>query len=135
MQPHGFWPNFYSGVCAYRQKRLEDAVNAFRVCIALAPESAACYYNRALAEAALARNDRALTDYTLRLAVGPRPRRRCPQPRPLAPGPKALCRRPHRSAPGARCRQRSRPGVLQSVPWSAWNSMTAPPPSPTCSAP
>ena len=37
----------------YRLGRFDDAVDAFRVCIALAPETAECFYNRALAHAAL----------------------------------------------------------------------------------
>ena len=47
-----FWINFYSGVCAYRTRRWDAAVNAFTVAIALAPESPEVRYNRALAHAA-----------------------------------------------------------------------------------
>jgi tetratricopeptide (TPR) repeat protein len=49
LRPQDFWLNFYQGLCDYRLGRFEGAVNAFRVCIALAPETAECYYNRALA--------------------------------------------------------------------------------------
>ena len=63
LEPRSFWPNFYQGVCAYRQKRFEGAVVAFRVCVALAPDHAECYYNRALAHAALGRKDQAASDY------------------------------------------------------------------------
>jgi eukaryotic-like serine/threonine-protein kinase len=63
LEPQGFWPNFYQGVCAYRQRRFADAVVAFRVCVALAPDRAECYYNRALAQAALGHDDQAVSDY------------------------------------------------------------------------
>lgn len=67
LRPQDFWPNFHQGVCAYRLRRHRDAVVAFRVCIALAPDRAECYYNRALAHAAL--GDRAEADGDLRRAI------------------------------------------------------------------
>jgi tetratricopeptide (TPR) repeat protein len=63
MEPQGLWPNFYQGVCAYRQGQFVDAASAFGVCIGAAPDAAGCYYNRALAFAALGRTDSALRDY------------------------------------------------------------------------
>jgi tetratricopeptide (TPR) repeat protein len=63
MEPQGLWPNFYQGVCAYRRGQCVDAVTAFGVCIGAAPDAAGCYYNRALAFAALGRTDSALRDY------------------------------------------------------------------------
>jgi tetratricopeptide (TPR) repeat protein len=63
LDPGGFWPNFYHGACAHRRGRHEDAVNAFSVCVGVAPASAPSYYNRALAETALQRPGRALRDY------------------------------------------------------------------------
>src|SRR5262249_57054264 len=71
LQPQGLWPNFYQGLCAYRQGRYADAVTAYSVCIGAAPEAAGCFYNRALAYAALPRTDDALRDY--RLALRPHP--------------------------------------------------------------
>ena len=63
LQPQGFWPNFYQGVCAYRRERYTEAEAALRVCLALRPDSAECYYNHGLAENALDRPKRARADY------------------------------------------------------------------------
>jgi tetratricopeptide (TPR) repeat protein len=49
----------------------EDACAAFRTCIALAPQTAECYYNRALAHEALGRGDQALADYGRALELDP----------------------------------------------------------------
>jgi serine/threonine protein kinase len=62
LQPHGLWPNFYHGLCAYRRGRYADAVTAFSVCIGAAPDAAGCYYNRALAFAALGQSEEARRD-------------------------------------------------------------------------
>ncbi len=64
LRPQDFWPNFYQGLCAYQLGQFDDAVDAFRVCIALAPETAECYYNRALAHESLGHKALALRDYT-----------------------------------------------------------------------
>ena len=71
LDPAGCWPNFYSGLCAYRAGRYHDAVAAFSVCIGSAPRNSGCYYNRALAYAALDRTDQALGDYSRALAIDP----------------------------------------------------------------
>ena len=71
LQPQDLWPHFYLGVCAYRLRRYEEAVAAFRVCVALAPKAPECYYNRALALAALGRVDPALDDYNRALQHRP----------------------------------------------------------------
>jgi serine/threonine protein kinase/Flp pilus assembly protein TadD len=63
LRPQDFWSNFMRGVCASRRHHYEDAVNAFRVCIALAPDRAEPFYNRALAHAALGHADQASLDY------------------------------------------------------------------------
>jgi tetratricopeptide (TPR) repeat protein len=68
LEPRGFWPLFYKGVCAYRLGMYHDAVAAFGASIAATPASAReqaaqCYYNRGLAEMALGQDDRALEDY------------------------------------------------------------------------
>ena len=62
-RPGAFWPNFYQGVCAHRRGRYAEAVEAFQVCVALAPEAAACYCNRGLALAALGRDADARRDF------------------------------------------------------------------------
>jgi serine/threonine protein kinase/tetratricopeptide (TPR) repeat protein len=62
LQPQALWPHFYRGLCAFHLGRYEDAVTAFTACAALAPNLATVYHNRALAEAALGRTDRALRD-------------------------------------------------------------------------
>jgi tetratricopeptide (TPR) repeat protein len=69
--PAGCWPNFYYGLCAYRVHRYDDAVAAFGVCIGAAPNVAGCYYNRALALAALGRIDQATIHYDRALAIDP----------------------------------------------------------------
>jgi tetratricopeptide (TPR) repeat protein len=63
LEPQGLWPNFYTGLCAYRLGRYEDAATAFSVCIGAAPEAATCFYNRALAFAALGRAGPARADF------------------------------------------------------------------------
>jgi serine/threonine protein kinase/Flp pilus assembly protein TadD len=68
LEPQGLWPNFYKGLCAYRQGKYDDAVTAFSVCIGAAPE-AACFFNRAQAYVALKRQKLALQDYDKALAL------------------------------------------------------------------
>ena len=72
MQPGEFWPYFSEGICAYRLKRYEAAVSAFTICTALAPRTAPCYYNRALAYQAHGDAKRALADYSRALDIDPR---------------------------------------------------------------
>jgi serine/threonine protein kinase/Tfp pilus assembly protein PilF len=71
LEPGAFWPNYYHGVCAYRQGRLEDARMSFSICIALEFRSAWCYYNRALAHAAMkpVAVEAAIADYTRALQI------------------------------------------------------------------
>jgi serine/threonine protein kinase/Tfp pilus assembly protein PilF len=78
LEPHDFWPNFYQGLCAYELGEFEDAVSAFRACIALAPTTgegipttARCYYNRARASDVLGRTSQALNDYRRALELDP----------------------------------------------------------------
>jgi tetratricopeptide (TPR) repeat protein len=72
MQPDAFWPNFYQGKCAYRLQHWDQALAAFSICIALAPDNADCYYNRALVHTALRQPDKAIDDYGLALKHNPR---------------------------------------------------------------
>ena len=69
--PGSFWPNFSAGVCAYRRKRYGEAVHAFGICIALAPRTAECYYNRSLAHAAAGQPEQALHDCDRALELDP----------------------------------------------------------------
>jgi Tfp pilus assembly protein PilF len=71
MRPQDFWAHFYSGVCAYRRGQYADAVHAFDVAVALAPSSAECYSNRALAHAAGGETDLARRDYARALELAP----------------------------------------------------------------
>jgi len=71
LDPAGRWSNFYYGLCAYRMSRYDDAVTAFSVCIGAAPNVTGCYYNRALAYAALGRPSQALHDYDRTLELDP----------------------------------------------------------------
>jgi tetratricopeptide (TPR) repeat protein len=71
VQPQGLWPNFYQGLCAYRQGRYADAVTAYSVCVGAAPQAAGCFYNRALAFVALGRTEDALRDYDQALRLDP----------------------------------------------------------------
>jgi tetratricopeptide (TPR) repeat protein len=70
-RPQDFWANFSRGVCAYKRERYADAVHCFGVAVALAPASAECYYNRALAYEACGDKDRALRDYDHALGLAP----------------------------------------------------------------
>jgi serine/threonine protein kinase/tetratricopeptide (TPR) repeat protein len=70
--PSGVWPNFYYGLCAYRLHRYDEAVAAFSVCVGAEPNLAGCFYNRALALAALGQTDRALHDYDRALTIDPK---------------------------------------------------------------
>jgi serine/threonine protein kinase/Tfp pilus assembly protein PilF len=67
--PAGLWPNFYYGLCAYRMRRYEDAVEAFGVCIGAAPNIAGCFYNHGLALAALGRTGQAIVNYDRALEI------------------------------------------------------------------
>jgi serine/threonine protein kinase len=70
-RPQDFWANFYQGLCAYRLGQLHDALAAFRACIALAPHSAECYYDRARVAEALGRTEDAVRDYTRAVQLDP----------------------------------------------------------------
>ncbi|HVX14252.1 MAG TPA: serine/threonine-protein kinase [Pirellulales bacterium] len=70
-EPQEFWANFYRGRCAYRLSLYEEALNAFSVCIALSPERAECFFNRALVYTALHENEEALLDYDRALKLDP----------------------------------------------------------------
>ncbi|SIO61838.1 Serine/threonine protein kinase [Singulisphaera sp. GP187] len=71
LRPEDFWSNFKLGVCAYRRQHFEDAVDAFRVCIALAPDRAEPFFNRARAQTALGHTIQASRDYARALKLNP----------------------------------------------------------------
>jgi tetratricopeptide (TPR) repeat protein len=70
-EPGGLWHHFYSGLCAYRQARYGDALIAFHACVALAPDRAWCFYDRALAYRALGRLDQAQHDFDAARCLDP----------------------------------------------------------------
>jgi serine/threonine protein kinase/Tfp pilus assembly protein PilF len=72
LRPHDFWPWYGKGVCAHRRQCPAEAVTAFTVCVALYPDSAACYHNRGLARAAAGDVAGALRDYDRALQLDPR---------------------------------------------------------------
>ncbi|MHB8972492.1 MAG: protein kinase domain-containing protein [Pirellulaceae bacterium] len=63
LAPDAFWPNFYWGICSHRLHRPDDAVAAFGACVAIEPKQAECFYDRAVANVALGRADRAQRDF------------------------------------------------------------------------
>jgi serine/threonine protein kinase/tetratricopeptide (TPR) repeat protein len=71
LEPSGLWPNYYRGLCAYRQRRYEEAAQAFSVCVGAAAGNARCHYHRALARMALGHADEALADYDRALQLEP----------------------------------------------------------------
>ncbi len=71
LRPQDFWPNFHQGICAYRRGRYREAVSAFRVAIALAPDRSEGYYNRALALIAIGRDAEATRDLAHARALDP----------------------------------------------------------------
>jgi eukaryotic-like serine/threonine-protein kinase len=113
MDPSGYWPNFYQGVCAYRQGRFADALAAFRAAIAIQPGLAPGYFNRAMAHEKLSQLDQARADYDRALRIDPA----------LAAGylnrglvyyrQKNFAKAQADFEPGPRVRRRPRPGSLQ----------------------
>lgn len=71
-QPQDFWANYYRGRCAYRLGRYDEALNAFSACVALAPNQAECFFNRALTFTALDQRRAALSDYDRALRLDPK---------------------------------------------------------------
>ena len=70
-RPQDFWIHFYSGVCAYRTRRWNDAIHSFTVALALAPETPEVRYNRALAHAAAGDAKAAASDRDRAIALNP----------------------------------------------------------------
>jgi serine/threonine protein kinase len=70
-RPQDLLPNFHQGVCAFRLGRFQDALSAFRICVALAPDRAECFYNCAIAHAALGHAADAARDYGRAVSLDP----------------------------------------------------------------
>jgi eukaryotic-like serine/threonine-protein kinase len=71
LAPHGFWPQYYYGLCAGRLGQHLEAVSSFSLCIGAVPDLAAIHYERALAYAALRQPDLAIRDYGRALELDP----------------------------------------------------------------
>ncbi len=72
LEPQNFWSHFYQSVCAFRLGRHDAALQALRICTALAPQRPECFYNRALVE--LAQRDHAAARLSLQRALERNPR-------------------------------------------------------------
>jgi tetratricopeptide (TPR) repeat protein len=72
LEPAGCWPNYYLGVCAYRQGNYAAALRSFDVCVGAAHDLAGCFYTRALALSALDETAEALADYNHALRLNPK---------------------------------------------------------------
>jgi len=69
--PGAFWPNLYLARCDYRLGNLDAALTAASVCVALEPDKAPCYYNRALIRKAQRDDDAAMADLDRALRLDP----------------------------------------------------------------
>jgi serine/threonine protein kinase len=70
LEPQGLWPNFAKGLCAHRMGKHQEALAAFSACVALAPDSAACFANRGRAYEALRCPERAAEDFERARQIG-----------------------------------------------------------------
>lgn len=70
--PGEFWPNYYAGLCAHLRGEFQPALVSFSICVALAPASPECRFNRGLAHAALDQVDDAQQDFSEALRLDPR---------------------------------------------------------------
>jgi tetratricopeptide (TPR) repeat protein len=71
LEPGGFWPHWERGVCLYRLRQYDGAAEAFRICTALAPDSAECFYQLGRVEAAARQTRAAIHDYERALRRNP----------------------------------------------------------------
>jgi serine/threonine protein kinase/Flp pilus assembly protein TadD len=71
-EPGEFWLHFFEAVCADRLGRYQDALAALNICVALAPGTAECYYDRAKVHEALGQLHLAERDYARALELNPR---------------------------------------------------------------
>jgi serine/threonine protein kinase/Flp pilus assembly protein TadD len=73
LRPNDFWAWFQSARCEFELGRMDEALAAAKVCVALSPERPECYYNRGLCYAALRRDQEALADFSRALKMGSAP--------------------------------------------------------------
>lgn len=71
IQPHGFWPNFYQGLCAHRRGRFAESIAAFSVCIGSSPGVSGAFFNRAASYVALGLPELARRDLDYALELDP----------------------------------------------------------------
>ncbi|HEY1065347.1 MAG TPA: serine/threonine-protein kinase [Pirellulales bacterium] len=69
--PGDFWANFFQADAAWRRGDVNEALNGLRVCLALAPDKAVCYYNRGLVYAARKSWDLARKDFDRAIQLDP----------------------------------------------------------------
>ncbi len=48
LEPAAFWPYFHLEICDFRSGRIDEALRWASVCVALSPQRAECFFNRAL---------------------------------------------------------------------------------------
>jgi tetratricopeptide (TPR) repeat protein len=72
LQPGEFWPHFFEAVCHDRLNHYQESLAALDVCVALAPRTAECYFDRGKVHEALGQLDTAERDYTMALDLNPR---------------------------------------------------------------
>jgi serine/threonine protein kinase/Flp pilus assembly protein TadD len=72
-RPNDFWAWFQLARCEFELGRMDEALAAAKVCVALAPKRPECYYNRGMCYAALRRDQEALTDFQHALQRGSPP--------------------------------------------------------------
>jgi tetratricopeptide (TPR) repeat protein len=73
LRPNDFWTWFQSARCEFELGRMDEALAAAKVCVALSPQRPECYYNRGLCYAALRRDQEALADFGRALKMGSPP--------------------------------------------------------------
>ena len=62
-QPNEFWLNFQQTRCSFELQHFDKALISASVCIALDPQHAECFYNRAICHQSLNHADEALADF------------------------------------------------------------------------
>lgn len=71
LQPDEFWANFQLTCCEFELGDFQRALVYASVCIALAPSQPECFYNRAICNQSLGRDEDALADFTRALHLDP----------------------------------------------------------------
>jgi len=71
LEPQQFWANFYLTMCKFRQEDYQGALVAASNCVTLSPQSAPCFYNRALCYEKTGQPQRAFADLTDAIRIDP----------------------------------------------------------------